>query len=258
MEYKNIKVDVIANAVKKIIETMDKNKYEWEKEISGILDKQQNQSNLTIKDHIEAMVFALLSKNRSELNEIFNYYDAKYLKNEESDTLIKKIKNIKCGNRQIKKQMDNLKHNIEVLERINTDEQGGINNYYANTNKVDLVEELSSSEGKYKLKYMGKALVCEYLKSVGVDVIKPDIHVCRILGRLCNENCKALNENEALMVCEEISKKLKCSNAEVDTILWQYCADGKFNYCTKDDPKCDKCKARDLCHYQISRKTLQK
>ena len=38
------------------------------------------------------------------------------------------------------------------------------------------------SEGKYKLKYVGKALAWEYLRNVGVDGAKPDTHLKRILG----------------------------------------------------------------------------
>lgn len=43
-----------------------------------------------------------------------------------------------------------------------------------------------------------------------------------------------------MRICDQIATEMKLSHAMVDTILWQYCADRKFNVCT-DKPKCAQC-----------------
>ena len=88
---------------------------------------------------------------------------------------------------------------------------------------------------------MGVPLVSEYLKGVGMDVIKPDVHVCRILTRLGYSKSNKITDDEAFDICCAIAKEYSISNVEVDSILWQYCAKNYFEVCC-DKPKCSKCK----------------
>lgn len=203
---------------------------------------------LTLPDHVKAMIYAQLSNNRpwqpiynnrQKIDTIFNNYNINLLKKADPIDLVDNITKIHCGNRQIKSQMQNLKTNIETLEQIEK-EHGSISNYYASTNLSDVIKNLSQSGKDYKLKCMGIPLVCEYLKGVGVEVIKPDSLLCRLLGRLGYSQKTPATPWEAIDICKEIGTEYGLSQAEVDTILWQYCARGKFEVCT-DDPKCSLC-----------------
>ena len=87
---------------------------------------------------------------------------------------------------------------------------------------------------------MGAALVSEYLKNRGIDLIKPDTHVLRILGRLGLTDHSPATVEEAVEVCHEIAVEYGMRDAEVDSVLWQFGADGFFEMCTAT-PKCENC-----------------
>ena len=230
-----------------IIQTMENNNYDYKKNSTlNALNDRKNGKVYSISEHVSTMVFALLSNqrpwkpiedNRENINKLFHNFDIDYIKTTDYQTFIKELLSLHCGNRQINKQMQTLKDNIETLERIEKD-YGCIDNYYNNTNIKELLKSLSS--GKYKLKQMGVPLVSEYLKGVGLDVIKPDVHVCRILTRLGYSKSNKISEDEALDICCKIAKEYGLTNIEVDTILWQYCANKYFEVCC-DKPKCFMC-----------------
>ena len=251
--------------IQQIIDTMTKTGYDYKKEIEEIEVMQKRATisinsapssnpsvasvtSLALPDHTKAMIYAQLSNNRPwqpiynnrlTIDSIFCHYDIDLLKKVNPATLVDKITEIHCGNRQIKRQMQNLKANIETLERIE-EEHGSISGYYATTSLVDVIKSLSQSGKNYKLNCMGIPLVCEYLKGVGVEVIKPDSLLCRLLGRLGYSKKVPATPWEAIEICKEIGDEYGLSQAEVDTILWQYCAKDKFEVCT-DKPKCAQC-----------------
>ena len=176
--------------------------------------------------------------NQEKIKTLFNNFDVDFIKKTNYQYFVNGLLDLHCGNRQILKQMQSLKDNIETLERIAKD-YGSVDNYYNNTNIKELLKSLSG--GKYKLKQMGVPLVSEYLKGVGMDVIKPDVHVCRILTRLGYSKSNKITDDEAFDICCDIAKEYNISNVEVDSILWQYCAKNYFEVCC-DKPKCSKCK----------------
>ena len=251
--------------IQQIIETMEKADYDYKKEIEDIEVMQKRAlanasfasspapstvfaTSLALSDHVKAMVYAQLSNNRPwqpiydnrlKIDSIFSHYDTDLLKKANPANLVDEITKIHCGNRQIKRQMQSLRSNIETLERIQAD-HGSISGYYATTNLVDVIKSLSQSGKNYKLNCMGIPLVCEYLKGVGVEVIKPDSLLCRLLGRLGYSKKIPATSWEAIEICKEIGDEYGLSQAEIDTILWQYCAKDKFEVCT-DKPKCAQC-----------------
>lgn len=245
---------------KEIISTMEAHNYDWHKEIQGIeqvQEKRKNKVEFSLADHVKAMVYAMLSNNRpwkrieensEKINAIFHDFNVDYLLTASPEELEQKLKEIKCGNRQIKKQMLNLSCNIKTLQQIAHD-FGTIDNYYNSVAVDTLLKSLSVSGQKYKLKYMGVALICEYLKGVGIDIIKPDVHVCRIIGRLGYSNHNPATVQEALDVCKSIAAAFNLSQAAVDTIFWQYGANDKFEICG-DKPKCSLCGVKN-CHSKI-------
>lgn len=233
-----------------IINTMKFNSYDYTENITitlNALNDRKNGKNYSLSDHICSMVFALLSNqrpwkhiadNQEKIKTLFNNFDVDFIKKTDYQDFVDGLLALHCGNRQIRKQMQSLKDNIETLERIAKD-YGSVDNYYNNTNIKELLKSLSG--GKYKLKQLGVPLVSEYLKGVGMDVIKPDVHVCRILTRLGYSKSNKITDDEAFDICCDIAKEYNISNVEVDSILWQYCAKNYFEVCC-DKPKCSKCK----------------
>lgn len=235
-----------------IIDTMDEAGYDYKKGYQWTLNnlKRRREGNkFSMQEHLSTMIFAQLSNQRpwkpiadnsDKIREIFHDFDAEFLKNADPEELTNQIRAIRCGNRQIAKQMQSLKDNVLMLEKIEK-EYGSVDDYYNSVDARTLVRSLSS--GKYKIKQMGYALISEYLKGVGIDIVKPDVHVCRILGRMDYTKHNPGTVDEVYDVCEKIAQEYGISNIEVDSILWQFCADGYFHMCT-DEPNCEKCKAR--------------
>ena len=236
---------------KEIVDTMEAQNYDWRKEIRDIeqaQEKRKNKTEFSLAEHVKTMVYAMLSNNRpweriaensEKIDAIFQNFNINYLLTASPEELEQKLREIKCGNRQIKRQMLGLSENIKTLQQIATD-CGTIDNYYNSTAIDVLIKSLSIPGQKYKLKGMGTPLVCEYLKGVGFDIIKPDVHVCRIVGRLGYSKHNPATLQEALDVCKAITDEYNLSQVAVDTVFWQYCAINKLEICTAD-PKCDCC-----------------
>lgn len=223
----------------------------YEDEITGInriLKTLKDKNSLDLNDHVKAMVLSLLSnmrdwkpieENLSLLETIFCGYDAEKLSEKSGAILVEEVKRKKCGNLKINSQMTHLKENIAVLKTL-SQKTGGIDSFYASTDKYELVAMLSDMNSEYKLHEMGVALVCEYLKGVGIPLVKPDRHVCRIIGRLGFSETIPAGEIETLRICDEIANALNMSHAQVDTILWQYGVKEKCGICG-DEPDCIRC-----------------
>lgn len=238
--------------IQQMIDTMEKAGYDYKSEIGGIETNRailESGAELGLNAHVKALILSCLSNEGGwedkistklpQIAEVFCQYDRHELMKKSEADMLNEILTLKAGNRQIKLQIAHLKENIRTLERIDR-EKGGIDNYYATVDKYDLLDQLSNGKSEYKLKRLGVALVCEYLKGVGINLVKPDRHVCRLIGRLkYSKRCPA-DEIETLRICDDIAKELSLSQAMVDTILWQYCADHKFSVCTAT-PNCAQC-----------------
>lgn len=122
-----------------------------------------------------------------------------------------------------------------------------------NDNLKTLVRELATAGKPYKLAQLGEALTAEYLKNVGYDIGKPDRHIRRILGSEylgCSKH-QDVPPYEAIDIIADIAKSLNKPAAEMDYILWAYCASGFGEVCTKKNPKCmELCIAKSFCHYK--------
>ena len=203
------------------------------------------------------MVYALLSNQRpwkpiednlDEINEIFHNYDPSYLESINPDILINRIREIRCGNRSISIQMHALNYNINMFKRL-IEIYGSMDNYV--TSDSPLIIARSLSEGEYKLKQMGIALVIEYLKNVGIDAFKPDLHARRLFGcnKLALSDKPDATENEVLKIVKQISAETGMRMIEIDNMIWQFCATGYAEICTAN-PHCDECLVRKRCKYK--------
>lgn len=243
----------------------------WENtHIKHQINRRNNGESFSINDHIRAMVYSMLSSGikweRVEkgidiktgriisIDEIFHNYDIDYLLQCDPDILADEIKNLGCAGQSTRKQMKALvSQNITKLISLEQ-EYGSIDFYYQkfvdkdNTLKI-LVKQLADPQSEDKLAEMAEALVAEYLKNVGYDIAKPDRHIRRILGSKilgCSE-CEEVPVYEAFDIVTEIAQEMNRSVAEVDYIIWSYCADGYGEICTVNKPKCDKCVAKKSC-----------
>ena len=240
---------------KYLVETMDEEgKEAWtdSEKMRRNVEKRERGEEYSLSDHVGAMVFAELSNQRkwgpieenADLirNSIFFNFDVERIlkvATEQPQSIVDALTKKKLGNRQIAKQIETLPENIHTLHRI-AEEHGSVDKYYNHTPTKDVIRELSV--GKYKLKQMGVPLVSEYLRNVGVDLVKPDVHVMRLLYRLGYTEHPA-KFDEAFNVCDKIAETYKMRRFEVDSILWGYCAEDRLKRCTENNPGCLKCKA---------------
>lgn len=243
----------------------------WENTyIKKQLDRRKNGGTFTVSDHIRGMVYSMLTSgaawNRLEphidiatgqipiIDDIFYQYDVTALQSADPTKLCEKVKAQKLGTQYLKNQTEALvKENIGKLLSIK-EKYGSVDNFYQsladkNDNLKTLVRELATAGKPYKLAQLGEALTAEYLKNVGYDIGKPDRHIRRILGSEylgCSKH-QDVPPYEAIDIIADIAKRLNKPAAEVDYILWAYCANGYGEVCTKKKPRCDKCIVKTNC-----------
>lgn len=263
---------VVAEMDKQLRSILTSPKMLWENTfIKHQLDKRSEGGTFYLSDHIRAMVYSMLSSGiaweRVEsvtdfetgriapLDELFHQYDPDYILSCDPSNLCDGIKGLHLASQYTQKQMIALVDvNIQKLKAIEQ-EYGSVDTLYKkfiiDNDKSCLVWKLSASDSKMKFTQMGEALVAEYLKNIGYDTAKPDRHICRILGNnylACSES-ENVPVFEALDIVADIAKELGKLAAEVDYILWSYCANGFGEICTVKNPKCDLCVAKTHCNY---------
>lgn len=234
------------------------------------IDRRNNGDIFSLSDHIRAMVYSLLSAGivwdrlESEIDvatgrilsvdKVFGQYDSDYLLSCSPVKLRDEVKKLGCASQYTMKQMKALiSVNIEKMLRIEK-KYGNIDTYYQKFIDKDsslkiLIKQLSDPTNEDKLSQMGEALTAEYLKNAGYDTAKPDRHIRRILGSKilgCSES-ETVPINESFDIVEEIATKLNKTKAEVDYILWSYCASGFGEICTVNKPKCENCAIKNFC-----------
>ncbi len=243
----------------------------WENTfIKHQIDRRKQGGTFSIADHIRAMVYSMLSSGStweriepsikidtgeiSLIDEIFFNYDIDTLLNISPADIIEKISSHKLGTQSINKQVNAIiSANIPKLSAIEN-QYGSIDNFYQHFINADptlntLVLVLSEKNSKYKLSQMGEALTAEYLRNVGYDISKPDRHIRRILGSQylgCSES-EIVPIYEAFDIVAEIASELGKPIAEVDYILWSYCANGYGEVCTLNKLGCDICTIKLYC-----------
>lgn len=238
--------------------------------IAKQIEQREHGTVFSLADHIRGMVYAMLSSGISwkqveggidestgriiALDEILYNYETDKLLSADPGDLRDKIKAHKWASQSTLKQMTGLIHtNIPKLIEFQ-EKHGGIDAYYQRFMEEDstyqsLIANFSRADSKDKFAEMGEALTAEYLRNVGYDMSKPDRHICRILGA----NHLGCSDYETVPVFEamEIVKQLAllCGRhiAEVDYILWSYCATGYGEICTAQRPMCWVCAASDFC-----------
>ena len=243
----------------------------WENtHVKKQIEKREQGKHFTISDHIRGMVYAMLSSGISwervekdidestgrilSIDQIFQNYDADTLLSCSVETLKEEIKVQRLAGISTNNQLKGLiPDNIRKLKQWE-DTFGSIDSYYKRFIEKDssyqtLIETLSQSDSENKMKQLSEALTAEYLRNVGYDLAKPDRHVRRILGNsilACSEQ-EIVPVFEAMEIVREIAGILNRHVAEVDYILWSYCATGYGEICTSRRPLCCDCVIRKYC-----------
>ncbi len=222
------------------------------------IEQRANGKLFSMSEHIRGLIYSLLSNNRpwqqiedniDKIDEIFFEYDKDKILATNAAVFIDRLQAIKCGNRNIKNQMNSLHENIRKLERIEK-EFVTLDNFVTSGSPLEIADLLANSI-KYKLNTLGLALAMEYLRNVGIDATKPDTHIRRILGknRLGYSSHEIAGEIEAVEIIDTISSQTGYSASKIDAILWLFCSDDNGMICT-DIPHCEQCKLNGMyCNY---------
>ena len=146
------------NLLDDILKSMQDNNYKIvELETTTAINERKNGKVFSFNEHVEALIWSLLSNqrpwkgisdNKNNIRKIFHDFDYKYILNTDPDIFTSRLKQIKCGNRAIKKQMQSLNYNINVLLKIEA-KYGTIDNYISSDEPHIIAKQISS--GCYKL-----------------------------------------------------------------------------------------------------------
>lgn len=238
------------------------------------VEERKNGRIFSMSDHICAMIYSYLSNNRewkdierhiNEIDRIFCFYDVEKIRKKiDTDSyqyFIDEItkNSLKCGNRRIKYQMKNLMYNIELFSEIEH-VYGSMDKFVTSEEPEEILKKLTTTSSKFeksendkiksfKIKEMGVPLASEYLRNVGIDIPKPDTHLCRFLGkeRMGNSKKQIATEKEVFEQVKELSKKSGKTAVEIDNLIWSYCAAGYGEQCVAN-PDCENCCINTYCN----------
>ena len=233
-----------------------------EGEVNERIKVRNGNNGLGINDHVQGLILSLLSNQRKWgaikkelpiIKSIFYNYDADRIRVESPERFIQELTDKKLGNRQIKKQMQALSYNIDLFRKMEK-EYGSIDNFILQP--IDkVIKALTNSHSEYKLKQVGVALAWEYLRNVGIDGAKPDVHLRRFLGsgRMGKSNKEIASTKEVYEQVEELSKQTGLTKTMIDRLIWSYCATDEARICSAN-PNCKNCCIKDECN---SHKTIR-
>jgi len=204
--------------------------------------------SFTLNEHVRGLILAQLSNQRpwgpiaanlDQIDQLFSQYDASTLKSASPSSLTGQMIAIRCGNRKIAAQMETLARNIEMFESL-AHEFGSMDAFVTSQEPERIAKELGSGR-RYKLKEIGFTLAMEYLRNVGINAIKPDLHICRLIGpqRLGFIN-KEPTPEQAFSCLMRLADKSSENAVYLDTLLWIFAAKDYGNICTAT-PKCGEC-----------------
>lgn len=247
----------------------------WENTyIKRQIEKRKQGGTFSVQDHICAMVYSMLSagitwervngkidnetKRIIPIDDIFCQYDPQQILQFSPNQLRDKIKELHFASQYTLKQMQAL-ISVNIPKVLQWEkEYGTVDTYYQKFTQEDtslksLVKTLSDGKSKNKLVQMEIALVSEYLRNVGYDIPKPDRHTRRILGsEILGLSEKQIAEPfEVFDILQDVAEKMGKSVAEVDYIVWSYCANGYGEICTVNQPKCEECVISKNCYKNL-------
>lgn len=222
------------------------------------MDQRAAGKSFTFSEHLQAVIYSLLSaqtvwanveRNLKNIDALFFNYVPDVILTNDYTYYVNGLHRLGCGSRLTNNQMKALPDIIATMRRIERD-YGGLDNFVTSKPAKDIVRMISSSGSKYKIKQFGPALSWEYLRNIGVDGAKPDIHMKRILGRnrLGVSRADNASDDEVIDTIAGLSKDTGLWMAQIDYLFWAYCATDKGEICTAN-PACSRCVIRDYCNH---------
>lgn len=220
------------------------------------MDERKKGKRFTLEEHIRGMIYSLMSaqtvwanieRNKPNIDNIFFQYDPNQILKKDYQYFVDQLGKIRCRSRLTNNQMKVLHENIRTMLQIEKN-YGTMDSFVTSSDVEIIVMLLTCSNSKYKLKQMGEALAREYLRNVGIDSGKPDVHMKRIMGseRLGVSKLPEATNEEVISKLEELSKETGLWMSQIDYIFWAYCATDMGEICTAN-PRCEKCVIRNEC-----------
>ena len=204
--------------------------------------------------HVSGYKVSILRNRWGEIKKAFSNYDINKVSQYTEKDFKKMMDNPELvrNRRKLKACIENAKIMKEISEKY------GSFGEYLDQNKDDikkLKEELIKN-----FHYLGNVLVLEYLKEVGIDAIKPDVHVVRVMHRLGlvdSERISPENIDKVVEVASEMSQLTKEKLSVIDAIFWIYGGSGdnhvKRAICSKNKPLCNECPLTNYCVFSSKR-----
>ena len=220
------------------------------------VEARKNGKVFSFKEHLKGFIYAQLSAlvswkrikdNQPDLNIIFCGFEKEKLKQKPAEELTEEIRTLKCYSPYTtKNQMNSLKANIETFERIEQ-KYSSLDKFITHSTPSNIIKLLADSNSTFKLKYAGVAIICEYVRNVGIDIIKPDVHIKRIAAADRLKLVTAKSDYKIIEEFRKLSNETGISQVKMDYLLWNYCAKGYGEICTAT-PKCNECVIRIFCN----------
>ncbi|MDD4062741.1 MAG: DNA-3-methyladenine glycosylase I [Candidatus Pacebacteria bacterium] len=210
---------------------------------------------LVVDIHVSGFKVSILRDRWSDIRKAFSDYDVCRV-SQYTDRDLEKMMN----NPRIIKNKNKLKACIENAKLIKeiSNKYGSFGNYlnkYSN-NPEKLIKELINN-----FHYMGKVSALNYLNMIGMDAVKPDVHVIRImyrLGLIDSDKGSPEDVEQSIEVANEIKNLTGEKLKVVDAIFWMYGGGGdnhvKKAICSKQKPLCCECPLTDYCDFFKSQK----
>ena len=220
---------------------------------NAVVQRQRGKS-FSFEEHLRALIYALLTNQRRwsdvephlpEIDRLFFGYDVAKVNTCTGDYFEQGIRDLRCGNRNIHNQMQSLHENIKTL-RVIENQYGSLDRYVTSKSPDEVVVDIAN--GRYKLHTVGTALAWEYLRNVGIDGAKPDLHLKRFMGsdRMGVSRSLEASDNEVITEIKLLSDATGLTRFEIDFIIWCFCADSKGEVCTAN-PRCNICPVSQYC-----------
>lgn len=192
---------------------------------------------------------ATVVKNRwPALKKAFKDFDFKTIKDWDSEKVKDLMKNraIIRNRRKIEAIIFNASRFNEIIE-----EFGNFNLYIESFNsQTDLYHDIHN-----KFQHIGQITAFDFLKRIGLDFIKPDIHIRRLffrLGWLETFTETEKNFRDIIKIAEQISEETGRNLNYIDGVFWLFCS-GYGDIMSKgicgSKPLCDECYVLD-CRYR--------
>jgi len=204
--------------------------------------------------HVSGYKVSILRNRWEDIKKAFSNYNVHKVSRYTDRDFKKMMQNPKLikNQRKLRACIENAKIMNEISEKY------GSFGEYLERNKTDLKKLKEDLINRFH--YLGNVLVLEYLKEIGIDSIKPDVHVVRVmyrLGLINSERISPENIDKVIEVANKMSRLTGEKLSVIDAIFWMYGGSGdnhvKMAICSKNKPLCNDCPLPNYCVFYSKR-----